>query len=73
MHHLCENRHVLHPDFDVRFNVQKKRGWLWFSVEFAGTKKEAEASVFNDLQISVDICRSTSGAGNETRIWRPTH
>jgi hypothetical protein len=23
MRHLSENRHVLGPDFDVRFNVQK--------------------------------------------------
>jgi hypothetical protein len=35
------------PVFDVRFNVQKKCGWRSFSVEFAGTKKEAEASLFN--------------------------
>ena len=71
MHHLSENWHVLGPDFDVRFNVQKKRGWGWFSVEITGTKKEAEASIFNDLQTSVDICRSTSGAGNETRTRDP--
>jgi hypothetical protein len=28
-------------------DVQKKRGWWWFSTELAGTKKEAEASLFN--------------------------
>ncbi|CEE42240.1 hypothetical protein XAC3562_370036 [Xanthomonas citri pv. citri] len=37
------------------------------SVAFAGMKKGAEAPLFNDLQMPVEVCRSIFGAGNETR------
>ncbi|MBN4944291.1 hypothetical protein [Stenotrophomonas pavanii] len=30
----------------------------WTSVAFAGMKKGAEAPLFNDLQTSVEVCRS---------------
>lgn len=36
-------------------------------------EKKAEAKVLKDVQTSVELCRSASGAGNETRIWHPTH
>ncbi len=36
-----------------------------------GTKKDAEASDFNDLQTSMELCRSINGAGNETRTRDP--
>ncbi len=37
----------------------------------AGMKKGAKAPLFNDLQTSVEVCRSLSGAGNETRTRDP--
>ncbi len=36
-----------------------------------GTKKDAEASIFNDLQNCMELCRSINGAGNETRTRDP--
>ena len=33
----------------------------------AGMKKGAKAPLFNDLQTSVEVCRSLSGAGNRSR------
>ena len=41
------------------------------SVAPAGTKKGPEGPDFNDLQTSVDVCRSNIGAGNETRTRDP--
>ena len=38
---------------------------------FAGMKKGAEAPLFNDLQMPVEVCRSIFGAGNETRTRDP--
>ena len=49
----------------------KKSGSRWFSMDCTGTKKDAEASIFNDLQTSVELCRSIYGAGNETRTRDP--
>jgi hypothetical protein len=46
MHHLSGNGYAQNPDFDVLIDVLKIRGCLQISVEFAGTKKEAEASIF---------------------------
>ncbi len=37
----------------------------------ARTKKDAEASDFNDLQTSMELCKSIIGAGNETRTRDP--
>ncbi|WP_219846439.1 hypothetical protein, partial [Burkholderia multivorans] len=36
----------------------KNGGCQWTSVAFAGMKKGAEAPLFNDLQTSVEVCRS---------------
>ena len=35
------------------------------------TKKDAEASIFDDLQTSIETCKSIFGAGNETRTRDP--
>ncbi len=35
------------------------------------TKKDAEASIFDDLQTSIETCKSMFGAGNETRTRDP--
>ena len=40
-------------------------------MDLTGTKKDAEASIFNDLQTSLELCRSIIGAGNETRTRDP--
>ena len=40
-------------------------------MDCAETKKDAEASIFNDLQTSMELCRSIYGAGNETRTRDP--
>ncbi len=40
-------------------------------MDLTGTKKDAEASIFKDLQTSVEVCRSIIGAGNETRTRDP--
>ncbi len=37
----------------------------------ARTKKDAEASDFNDLQTSMELCKFIIGAGNETRTRDP--
>ena len=37
----------------------------------AETKKDAEASIFDDLQTSIETCKSIFGAGNETRTRDP--
>jgi hypothetical protein len=47
-------------------NGLKRRGCGWISADVAGTKKEAEASFFKDLQTSVEVRRSRIGAENET-------
>jgi hypothetical protein len=39
-------------------NGLKSRGRQWFSVDFAGTKKGPEGPDFNDLQNSMELCRS---------------
>ncbi|ELE7120735.1 TPA: hypothetical protein RNT09_004634 [Stenotrophomonas maltophilia] len=36
----------------------KNGGCQWTFVAFAGMKKGAEAPLFNDLQTSVEVCRS---------------
>ena len=46
-------------------------GCPWILMALAGTKKDAEASIFNDLQASMELCRSIFGAGNETRTRDP--
>lgn len=46
----------------------KSAGCCWIPVEFTGMKTGAFAPVFNDLQNSVELCRSIFGAGNETGI-----
>ena len=48
-------------------NGLKSAGWCWIPVEFAGMKKGAFAPLINDLQNSVELCRSKFGAGNEAR------
>ncbi len=35
------------------------------------TKKDAEESIFDDLQTSIETCKSIFGAGNETRTRDP--
>ena len=40
-------------------------------MDAGGTKKDAEASIFNDLQNSMKLRRSIFGAGNETRTRDP--
>lgn len=51
MRHLPENGCFPTPDFDVLIDAHKMRGL----VEITGAKKEAEASIFTDLQASVEI------------------
>lgn len=43
-----------------------KSGCPWIGVDLPGTKKDAEASIFKDLQASMELCKSIFGAGNET-------
>ena len=43
----------------------------WIQAGCAETKKDAEASIFKDLQTSMELCRSIFGAGNETRTRDP--
>lgn len=38
----------------------------WILMDLTETKKDAEASFFNDLQTSMEPCKSIFGAGNET-------
>lgn len=38
----------------------------WILMDLTETKKDAEASFFNDLQTSKEPCKSIFGAGNET-------
>ena len=40
-------------------------------MDSGGTEKDAEASIFNDSQNSMKLCRSIFGAGNETRTRDP--
>ena len=40
-------------------------------MDLTETKKDAEASFFNDLQTSMEPCKSIFGAGNETRTRDP--
>ena len=46
-------------------------GYCRFLVVFAGTKKGPFGPFFNDLQTSMELCRSITGAGNETRTRDP--
>ncbi|WP_082069849.1 hypothetical protein, partial [Pseudomonas avellanae] len=39
-------------------NGLKKTRWRWFSADFAGAKKRPEGPDFNDLQTSMELCRS---------------
>ncbi len=59
------------PEFDVLNYVLKMRAGGWILTDCTGTKKDAEASIFNDLQTSMELCRSIFGAGNETRTRDP--
>ncbi len=45
----------------------KRTRCRWFLVEPAGMKKGPSGPIFNDLQTSLELCRSNFGAGNESR------
>jgi hypothetical protein len=46
------------PHKDGLKNGLKSLGWEWFSLDYAGTKKGPCGPYFNELQTSLDVCKS---------------
>ncbi|MBK5000262.1 hypothetical protein IAE37_002538 [Pseudomonas sp. S31] len=59
-------------DYDQRGNIIKTMAPLENQTQYAHrNEKRARRPFFDDLQTSIELCRSIFGAGNETRTRDP--